>query len=101
MDGNLSWTLPRFKMFNAFFADLKGDFAPTQLTETEKEVYRKSICSLVGWPMEEFMTLREDLEITAHVREARKYANGRSFVRYEFRRRCRSRWRCRRITSLR
>lgn len=86
MKNNLSRVLPGFKMFNMFFADLKGTFEPTMLTEKQKEVYRKSIVALNGSPKEAFRPLREDLELTAKVREARLYADGRTFVRYEFRR---------------
>ena len=34
--GDLSKNLPGFKMFNAFFADLKGPFEPMILTNKEK-----------------------------------------------------------------
>ena len=86
MKKKLSDTLPGFKMFNAFFFDLKGAFEPTMLTEKQKEVFRQAIAALDGSPKEVFRPLREDLELTAKVREARRYADGRMFVRCEFNR---------------
>ena len=86
MESSLSKSLPGFKMFNAFFADLKGSFEPTILTDKEKEVFRRTLALLDGEPKEVLQTLREDLDLTAKVREARQYADGRTFVRYEFNR---------------
>ncbi|MBQ3288037.1 MAG: sel1 repeat family protein [Kiritimatiellae bacterium] len=86
MQQKLSDALPGFKMFNAFFAGLKGDFKPMPLTDNEKAAFKKRLADLNGKPKELFMTLHEDLELTAQVREARRYADGRTFVRYEFRR---------------
>ena len=86
MNHNLSRTLPGFKMFNAFFSDLKGAFEPAMLTKKQKEVFRRAIAALGGSPKEAFRPLREDLELTVKVREARRYADGRTFVRYEFNR---------------
>ena len=83
---SLSKSLTGFKMFNAFFADLKGSFEPTILTEKEKEVFRKTLALLNGEPKEALQTLREDIDLTAKVREARRYADGKTFVRYEFNR---------------
>ena len=84
--GDLSKKLPGFKMFNAFFADLKGPFEPMVLTNKEKDAFRKAICVLGGSPKEALRPLCEDLELTAKIREARRYAGGWTFVRYEFRR---------------
>ena len=86
MKDNLSQTLPRFKKFNAFFSDLTGEFEPTMLTAKEKNVCLKAIASIDGESKIEFMELREDLELTAKVRETRRYPDGRMFVRFEFRR---------------
>ena len=86
MKRRLSDALPCFKMFNAFFSDLNGAFEPTMLTEKQKAVFRQAIAALDGSPKEGFRPLREDLELTAKVREARRYADGRTFVRYEFNR---------------
>ena len=86
MADNLSMMFPRFKKFNAFFADLKGDFEPTILTEKEKEASLKAVASIDGVSTMDFWSLREDLELTAAVREARRYANGTIFVRFEFKR---------------
>lgn len=86
MKKRLSDTLPGFKMFNAFFSDLKGAFEPTILTEKQKAVFRQAIAALDGSPKEALRPLREDLGLTAKVREARRYSDGRTFVRYEFNR---------------
>lgn len=86
MKHSLSRTLPGFKMFNAFFSDLKGAFEPTILTEKQKAVFRQAIAALDGSPKEALRPLREDFGLTAKVREARKYEDGRTFVRYEFNR---------------
>lgn len=86
MEINLSDALPGFKKFNAFFADLKGDFEPAQLTDKEKGTFLKAISSIDGASKIEFLEFREDFELTAKVREARRYADGRTFVRFEFRR---------------
>ena len=79
-------TLPGFQTFNAFFADLKGDFEPTRLTDKENAAYLKALASIDGASTMDFLGLREDLELTARIREARRYAGGRTFVRVEFRR---------------
>ena len=86
MKHSLSRTLPGFKMFNAFFSDLKGAFEPTILTEKQKAVFRQAIAALDGSPKEALRPLREDFGLTAKVREARQYEDGRTFVRYEFNR---------------
>ena len=86
MKHSLSRTLPGFKMFNAFFSDLKGAFEPTILTEKQKAVFLQAISALDGSPQEVLRPLREDLGLTAKVRETRRYADGRTFVRYEFNR---------------
>ena len=86
MKHSLSRTLPGFKMFNAFFSDLKGAFEPTILTEKQKAVFLQAISALDGSPQEVLRPLREDLGLTAKVREARQYEDGRTFVRYEFNR---------------
>ena len=86
MKHSLSRTLPGFKMFNAFFSDLKGAFEPTILTEKQKAVFPQAIAALDGSPKEALRPLREDFGLTAKVREARKYEDGRTFVRYEFNR---------------
>lgn len=83
---DLSMVFPRFKKFNAFFSGLTGDFEPTNLTEKEKEAALKAIASIDGASRMDFWSLREDLELTATVREARRYANGATFVRFEFKR---------------
>ena len=79
-------TLPGFQTFNAFFADLKGDFEPTRLTDKENAACLKALASIDGASTMDFLGLREDLELTARIREARQYADGRTFVRVEFRR---------------
>lgn len=86
MKHSLSRSLPGFKMFNAFFSDLKGAFEPTILTEKQKAVFRQAIAALDGSPKEALRPLREDFGLTAKVREARQYEDGRTFVRYEFNR---------------
>ena len=78
-------TLPGFQTFNAFFADLEGDFEPIQLSDKENAAFLKVLVSLDGAAKMEFRELREDLELTARIREARRYADGRTFVRVEFR----------------
>ncbi len=83
---DLSMVFPRFKKFNAFFSGLTGDFEPTNLTEKEKAASLKAIASIDGAARMDFWSLREDLELTATVREARRYANGTTFVRFEFKR---------------
>ena len=86
MDKSIAESLPGFKMFNDFFADLKGDFEPVVLAEGEKELYLRALGALDGADKIDFLELREDLELTAKVREARRYAGGRMYVRFEFRR---------------
>lgn len=86
MSDNLSKTLPKFKKFNAFFSDLTGAFEPVMLTAKEKDVFLKAIVSLDGESRIEFLELREDLELTATVRETRRYPGGKTFVRFEFKR---------------
>ncbi len=83
---DLSMVFPRFKKFNAFFSGLTGDFEPANLTEKEKAASLKAIASIDGASRMDFWSLREDLELTATVREARRYANGATFVRFEFKR---------------
>ena len=78
-------TLPGFQTFNAFFADLEGDFEPIQLSDKENAAFLKALASIDGAAKMEFRELREDLELTARIREARRYADGRTFVRVEFR----------------
>ena len=48
--------------------------------------YKNFITTLNAGIDQDFLRLREDLELTAKVREARRYADGRTFVRYEFNR---------------
>jgi len=86
MEKSITGSLPGFKMFNDFFANLKGDFEPVALAEDEKELYLRSLGSLDGAAKMDLLELREDLELTAKVREARRYADGRMYVRFEFRR---------------
>ena len=86
MEKSVPESLPGFKMFNDFFANLKGDFEPVALAEGEKALYLRSLGSLDGAAKMDFLELREDLELTAKVREARRYADGRMYVRFEFRR---------------
>lgn len=86
MEKSIAESLPGFKMFNDFFADLKGDFEPVALSEGEKELYLRALGSLDGAEKMHFLELREDLELTAKVREARRYADGKMYVRFEFKR---------------
>ena len=86
MEKSIAESLPGFKMFNDFFAGLKGDFEPVALSEGEKESYIRMLGSLDGADKLDFLELREDLELTAKVREARRYADGKMYVRFEFRR---------------
>lgn len=86
MKDNLSKTLPGFKKFNAFFSNLTGAFEPMKLSAKEKYVFLKAIAALDGESKVEFLELREDIELTATVREARRYPDGRMFVRFEFKR---------------
>ena len=86
MEKSITESLPGFKMFNDFFAHLKGDFEPAVPTESEKESYLRALGSLDGADKMDFLALREDLELTTKVREVRRYADGRMYVRFEFRR---------------
>lgn len=78
--------LPGFRPFNAFFAELKGAFEPVACTEDERRGYVEALQTLAGTPAQEFHTLREDLALTAKVREVRRYGEERTFVRFEFKR---------------
>lgn len=77
---------PGFRMYHEFFAGLGGAFEPVICTEGEKRRLLCGIRGLVGHPTHEFRLLREDLELTARIREARRYDANRLFVRFEFRR---------------
>ena len=78
--------LPGFQMFNAFFSDLKGAFEPVACSNKEKREYVDALKTLPGSPAQEFRTLREDLDLTAKVREVRRYGKDKTFVRFEFKR---------------
>ena len=78
--------LPGFQMFNAFFSDLKGAFEPMACSNKEKREYVDALKTLPGSPAQEFRTLREDLDLTAKVREVRRYGKDKTFVRFEFKR---------------
>lgn len=78
--------LPGFQMFNAFFSDLKGAFEPVACSNMEKREYVDALKTLPGSPAQEFRTLREDLDLTAKVREVRRYGKDKTFVRFEFKR---------------
>lgn len=86
MNALVEKNLPGFRMFNAFFADLKGDFEPVVCTPKEKREYVASLKTLTGYPAHEFGFLREDLDLTAKVREMRRYGVDKTFVRFEFKR---------------
>ena len=78
--------LPRFKMYNEFFAGLGNDFEPVALGRQEKKGLIREISQIEGHPNHEFRQLREDLALSAQVREVRRYADGKMYVRFEFRR---------------
>lgn len=86
MEANLFPVLPGFRMHRDFFALLGENFEPVALEEEEKRRYERQISELMGVPTHEFRQLRADLKLTASVREARRYSEGRLFVRFEFRR---------------
>lgn len=79
MKDDFSKVPPGFKMFHAFFADLKEPFTSIRLTEKKKAFFLNKLLHLNGEPEEAFQDLSEDLELTAEVCEARKYADGNTF----------------------
>lgn len=77
-------SLPRFRMFNAFFGLLRGGFEPLRISEAEKRAYVQALKNLGGSPLHLFRQLRDDLDLTARVREARRYDGNRFYIRFDF-----------------
>lgn len=86
MNDELKKCLPDFRMYHAFFEELGDDFDPMTLSEDEKRESVEALWKLTGSPAHEFRQLCDDLNLTAQVREARRYAEDRIYVRFDFRR---------------
>lgn len=76
--------LPGFRTFNPFFAELREPFEPVACGEPEKRAYVRALAALHGRPAHLFRQVREDIALTAVVREVRRYGGDRTFVRFEF-----------------
>ena len=86
MKGQSKNNLPQFRLLNEFFGLLKGEFEPLRISEAEKRAYVEALMKLIGSPAHLFRQLRDDLDLTARVRESRRYDGNRYFVRFDFRR---------------
>ena len=77
---------PGFSRINGFFAGLKGDFEPVVSTGEAKTALKDLVQCIDGPAAEDFRKFRNDFAQTAEVREVRRYADGRTYVRFEFKR---------------
>ena len=72
--------------YDEFFRMAQGEYEPVRLTRLEKLNFRRLLMKkLVFGPKELFDEAREDFWATSRVREARKYADGRTYLRVECR----------------
>lgn len=86
MNRTLQRHLPGFQMFRGFFDRLGEDFKPVKAADAEKRHFLKALKMLGGTSAHEFRQLRDDLELTARVRDVRRRGEDEVYVRFDFRR---------------
>ena len=86
MRPNMATAFPKFMRFNEFFDGLKGDFEPVVLADEEKGELIDAAARIGGPAVTNFCRFQDDFLKSARVREVRRYADGRLFARFEFRR---------------
>jgi len=82
----ISRNLPGFCTYREFFNRLGGPFENVIPAEGEKKMLVQALQRIDGAPGHEFRQLRDDLDLTARVREVRRYGGNRTFVRFEYQR---------------
>lgn len=92
MNGKLKENLPRFLLYKEFFAQLGPDFRSVTLKKSEKKICLEAMKAIDGGPHCVMREFRDDFDLTAVVREARRYCEN-TFVRAEFHHmRCDGEW---------